>query len=241
MEKRMDDILFRHTAIATPNDKSDVFLARSATSDCAKNLVEESKEFDKLLKQSLKVEVPTDLVDKIMLEQSFAIERDKNMSARWHIAIAASIAFVIGLSLPMLGSLSTPQFDIGTVALQHVQEEYFLTAKANENATLQNVNAKLAIYGATAKEGLGEVLFVNYCRFEGTSALHMILKGEKGRVTVFVVPEDADFKPSAEFSSQYLKGISERVGKASVVIVGERDEPLEAMKEKLDKSIKWDI
>lgn len=241
MEKRMDDILFRHTAIATPNDKSDAFLARAADSDCAKSLVEESKAFDKLLKESLKIEVPTDLADKIMLEQSFALERDKNMSARWHIAIAASIAFVIGLSLPMMGSLSHPQSDIGTLALQHVQQEYFLTAKANENATLQSVNAKLAIYGGTAKEGLGEVLFVNYCSFEGTSALHMILKGQKGRVTVFVVPENGDFKPAAKFSSQHLRGISENIGKASVVIVGERDEPLEAMKEKLAESIKWDI
>ena len=237
----MDDILFRHTVIATPNDKSAAFLARVADSDCAKNLVEESKAFDKLLKEGLKVEVPTDLADKIMLEQSFALEHDKSMSARWHIAIAASIAFVIGLSLPMMSSLTHSKSDIGTVALQHVQQEYFLTAKANENATLQSVNAKLAVYGATAKEGLGEVLFVNYCSFEGTSALHMILKGEKGRVTVFVVPEDADFKPSAEFSSQHLRGISERIGKASVVIVGERGEPLEAMKEKLNQSIKWDI
>ena len=133
------------------------------------------------------------------------------------------------------------QADIGAVALEHVKSEYFLTAKANENATLQTVNAKLAVYGAEAKEGLGNVLFVNYCSFKGTSALHMILNGEKGRVTVFVVPEDGDFKPSAEFRDDHFKGISEQIGKASVVIVGEPDEPLEMMKQKLEQSIKWDI
>ncbi|MEL0658938.1 DUF3379 family protein [Psychromonas arctica] len=239
----MDDILFRHTAIATPNDKSEQFLSRATESDCAKKLIDESKAFDKLLKNSLQIEVPDDLTDKIMLEQSFALERDKNMSARWHVAIAASIAFVIGLSLPMLNSLTehSGPSDIGTIALQHVQQEYFLTAKANENATLQTVNAKLAVYGGTAESGLGEVMFVNYCSFEGTSALHMIFKGEKGRVTVFVVPEGGNFTPSAEFSNKHLKGISEQVGKASVVIVGEPDEPLEMMKEKINKSIKWDI
>ena len=239
----MDDILFRHTAIATPNDKSELFLSRAAESDCAKKLIDESKAFDKLLKKNLQVDVPSDLTDKIMLEQSFALERDKNMSARWHIAIAASIAFVIGLSLPMLNSLTEHNgpSDIGTIALQHVQQEYFLTAKANENATLQTVHAKLAVYGGTAESDLGEVMFVNYCNFEGTSALHMIFKGEKGRVTVFVVPEDGKFTPSVEFSNKHLKGISEHVGNASVVIVGEPDEPLEMMKDKINKSIKWDI
>jgi len=252
----MDDILFRHSAIATPNDKSDAFLSRAAASDSAKNLVEESKAFDKFLKDSLQVDVPKDLTDKILLEQSFALEHDKTVSARWHIAIAASIAFVIGISVPMMGQLTQSpaavytastaplvkqHSDIGSVALQHVKQEYFLTAKANENATLQTVNAKLAVYGAKAMDSFGEVLFVNYCSFEGTSALHMILKGQKGRVTVFVVPEDAGFKPSSSFKDKHLKGISEHLGNASLVIVGEPDEPLEVMKEKLAGSIKWDI
>jgi len=247
----MDDILFRHTAIATPNDKSEEFLKRKMSSDASKNLVDESKAFDKLLKDSLKVDVPDDLADKIMLEQSFALERDKNISARWHLAIAASVAFVIGLSIPLIqqtvnspvevAAVKKASEDIGNVALEMVKNEYFLTAKANENATLQTVNAKLAVYGAQAQEGLGEVLFVNYCSFKGTSALHMILKGEKGRVTVFVVPEKGNFKPAAKFSNEHLKGMSEPMGKANLVIVGEMDEPLEMTQEKLRESIKWDI
>ncbi|WP_413692724.1 DUF3379 family protein [Psychromonas sp. KJ10-2] len=247
----MDDILFRHTAIATPNDKSEEFLERAMSSDSSKKLVDDSKAFDKLLKDSLKVDVPDDLADKIMLEQSFALERDKNISARWHLAIAASVAFVIGLSIPLIQKTVTPPVevaaveqapeDIGNVALEMVKNEYFLTAKANENASLQAVNAKLAVYGGQAKEGLGEVMFVNYCSFKGTSALHMILKGEKGRVTVFVVPEHGKFTPAAKFSNEHLKGMSEKMGKTNIVIVGEPDEPLEMTQEKLHDSIKWDI
>ena len=238
----MDDILFRHTAIATPNEKSEDFLDRLAESECAQKLVKESKEFDQLLKDSLKIDVPDDLANKILLEQSFAIEQDKTISNRWHIAIAASIAFVIGLSVPMVNSALNHQTpNIGSVALQHVQQEYFLTAKVNEQASLKNVNVKLARYGATVENELGNVYFVNYCDFEGTSALHMILDGEKGRVTVFVVPDGTEFKPAAEFSNQHFKGISEHVGNAKVIIVGEHDEPLEKMKTMLDKNIKWDI
>jgi len=238
----MDDILFRHTAIATPNEKSEDFLDRLAESECAQKLVKESKEFDQLLKGSLNIDVPNDLADKILLEQSFAIEHEKTINNRWHIAIAASIAFVIGLSVPMLNtSINHQTPNIGNVALQHVQQEYFLTAKVNEQASLQNVNVKLARYGASAQEDLGNIYFVNYCDFEGTSALHMILDGEKGRVTVFVVPDGTEFKPAAEFSNQHFKGISEHIGKAKVVIVGERDEPLEKTKIMLNKSLKWDI
>jgi len=238
----MDDILFRHTAVATPNDKTDEFLSRLAESECGQKLVKEGKAFDQMLKDSLKIDVPKDLTNKILLEQSFAIEHDKTVNNRWHIAIAASIAFVIGLSLPMLNSsIHHQESDIGSVALQHVQQEYFLTAKVNEQATLQNVNVKLARYGGTVNKELGNIFFVNHCSFEGTSALHMILQGEKGKVTVFVVPDDTDLKPAAEFNNQHFKGISEHVGKANVVIVGERDEPLDKVKEMLDTNIQWEI
>ena len=121
------------------------------------------------------------------------------------------------------------------------QDEYFLTSKVNEDASLKNVNVKLARYGGTLDQEFGGVYFVNYCDFEGTHALHMVVKGEKGRVTVFVVPEDANFTSAAEFSNERFKGISEHIGNAKVVIVGERDEPLEKMKTMLDKNIQWDI
>lgn len=237
----MDDILFRHTAIATPNDKAEAFLLRVNATECGQSLINEAKEFDQLLKDALHVDVPDDLRNKILLKQSFLIKREKKINHRWHIAVAASIAFIIGLNLSMLGNLYSSPSDIGSIALQHIQHASFFTDKVNEKASLQSVNVKLARYGGVASEGLGEVLFVNYCAFEGTSALHLILKGEKGRVNVFVVPEDAGFKEIAEFSNQHLKGISERLGKTNVVIVGERGESLNKMKEKLATNIQWEI
>ncbi|WP_028863722.1 DUF3379 family protein [Psychromonas aquimarina] len=237
----MDDILFRHTAIATPNDKSDEFLQRAAESEQNKALVNEAASFDAELQSLLKVDVPDGLADKILLEQSFEAENNRTLSNRWHIAIAASIAFVIGLSLPLLNTLSHSPLDIGTAAMKHVQQEYYFTAKINEQASLAMVNAKLASYGGKAQSDLGKVLFVNYCNFEGTPALHMIMEGEKGRVTVFVVPDDAGFVDAEKFNDQHLKGLSEKMGNANVVIVGERDEPLEKVQLKLQENILWDI
>lgn len=237
----MDDILFRHTATATPNDKSDEFLKRIAESDSDKALVKEAKQFDDSLKALLQVEPPADLSDKILLEQSFAVEKERVMSGRWHIAIAASVAFVIGISMPLLNDLSHSPQDIGEVAMQHVKAEYYFTAKTDEKASLSMVNAKLARYGAHAHDNLGEVSYVNYCSLKGTPALHMVLKGEKGPVTVFVVPEDAKFTPNESFHNQHMKGITEKMGDSNVVIVGERDEPLQRTRNMIHKNIQWEI
>jgi len=237
----MDDILFRHTAIATPNDKSEEFLRRQSDSEQGKTFVDQAKLFDLELQSILKVDLPDDLTDKILLEQSFAIENEKNLSHRWHLAIAASVAFIIGITLPLLNNLNNFPNEIGSVAMQHVQQEYYFTEKINERAPLSTVNAKLASYGGRAKEDLGEVLFVNYCSFEGTPALHMIIQGEKGRITVFVVPEEAGLINSPTFNNQHLKGLTENVGKASLVIVAEKEEPLEKIQLKLQENIQWDI
>lgn len=237
----MDDILFRHTATATPNDKSEEFLQRLADSDKDKALVKEAKQFDASLKALLKVDVPEGLADKILLEQSFAVEKDRIVSGRWHIAIAASIAFVIGITLPQLNNFSHSPLDIGEVAMQHVQAEYYFTAQANERADLKMVNAKLARYGAQAHSNLGDVSYVNDCSFEGTPALHMVVQGEKGPITVFVVPQEAKFIESKTFNNQHLKGISEKMGNTNVVIVGEKDESLQKIRNAMENNIQWDI
>jgi hypothetical protein len=237
----MDDILFRHTAIATPNDKNDEFLRRQCDSEKNKTLVDQAKKFDLELQSVLKVDLPNDMIDKILLEQSFAIENKKNVNHRWHLAIAASVAFLIGISLPLLNNLNYFTQNIGTVALQHVQEEYYFTEKVDENASLSTVNAKLARYGGLAKDDLGDVLYVNHCAFDGRPGLHMIIKGEQGRITVFVVPDDVGLKNSPDFYNQRLKGITEKLGKVSLVIVGEKDEPLEKMQQKLKENIQWQI
>lgn len=237
----MDDILFRHTAIATPNSKNDDFLQRLADSDKDKALVNQAKEFDANIQRLLKVDVPEGLTDKILLEQSFAIENERIKSGRWHIAIAASIAFVLGITLPLLNNFSHYPSDIGEVAMQHVKAEYYFTAQSNERADLKMINAKLARYGAEAQDQLGEVSFINYCDFDGTPALHMVMQGEKGQITVFVVPGDAKFIETEQFNNQYLKGITEKMGNANVVIVGERDESLQKVRDSMGNNIKWDI
>ncbi|MCG6202589.1 DUF3379 family protein [Psychromonas antarctica] len=237
----MDDILFRHTAIATPNYKGDEFLQRQAESEKNKSLVNEAKQFDLDLQSLLKVDLPENLADKILFQQYSSINHKRQLNNRWHIAIAASIAFVIGISLPLLNGLTHSPLDIGTVAMQHVQQEYYFTAKINEQASRTTINAKLASYGGQVQGELGEVFFVNYCQFAGTSALHMIMQGEKGRVTVFVVPAGEEFIETPSFNNQHLKGVTKKMGHANVVIVGERDEPLEKMDLKLQKNIQWDI
>ncbi len=138
----MDDILFRHTATATPNDKSDEFLQRIADSDSDKERVKQAKQFDANLQSLLKVDVPEGLTDQILLEQSFSVENERIMNGRWHIAIAASVAFIIGITLPLFSNLSHSPLDIGEVAMQHVKAEYYFTAQSNERADLKMVNAK---------------------------------------------------------------------------------------------------
>jgi len=216
----MDDILFRHTAIATPSDKSKEFLDTVEENEQNKALVKEAKAFDVQLQSMLKVPVPENLADKILLEQSFLIENDKKSSNRWHIAIAASVAFIIGISLPSISSFTEPTPDMGTVAINHVIQEYYMTSKIDEKATMPMINAKLASYGGKLTSDLANVTFVNFCDFKGIKALHMVMKGEKGPVAVFVVPGDAGFIEKAEFHNHDLKGMTEKMGKSDIVIDG---------------------
>lgn len=237
----MDDILFRHTAIATPNDKSESFLEGMNSSDNNKALVQAAQQFDESLKSLLNIDVPEGLADKILLEQRFVVDNERVKSGRWHIAVAASIAFVIGISLPLFNKVYYAPLDIGEVAMEHVESQNDFVSQSNEHANLKMINAKLARYGAKAHTDLGEVRYVNYCNFEGTPALHMVIQGEKGQIAVFVVASDAGFIETEVFNNQYLKGITEKMGNANVVIVAEKGESLQATRNAMLNNIYWDI
>jgi hypothetical protein len=60
----------------------------------------------------------------------------------------------------------------------------------DERVSLHTINAKMEKYGATLSEMPGmKVTYVNHCAFYQGPALHMVLQGKMGPVTLFLVPK----------------------------------------------------
>lgn len=197
--------------------------------------------------QSLEVPVPPELLTRLLeqqrrLEASALAASDKNQSStrgRWNLAIAASVAFAVGLSFSMFRS--PIQQDLGQYALAHVRSETPMVEKMLMPQPLDGINAKLASYNLQLNDFPESILFANFCDFNGTKSLHLVMKTAQGFVTVFVVPSDAELEYVDSFKDPQYAGTSIQLKTANVVVVSDVPAELDRMPAIVKKSLTYKI
>jgi hypothetical protein len=227
----MDDLQFRRTIYADP-DCSDKSVLDAAAHDAAKQeFWDELKKLDNSIVQASKVDVPAGLAQKLILKQTVEQHKVDRKRTKVHLALAASIAFAFGISVTML---QQPAIDLGEHALAHIYHEGDgFALKANGDVSLTQVNAKLASLGTQFTGKVGRIYFANFCNFDGLRSFHMVMQGEHGKVTVFVLPLDENQKPVEHFTDGKMYGETIETRQARFVIVGEEGKSLEGFKSKL--------
>ena len=64
------------------------------------------------------------------------------------------------------------------------------------------------------------------------------MQGQYGQVTILLMP-DEHVAEAMPIDGEYLKGVILPVGRGSIAIVGDRDEPLESIKKNVVNSVVW--
>ena len=233
----MDELEFRRTLYADPYCKDDKVLAAIAGDPKKQVFCKELKQLDKNMQQASQVKVPDDLMHKLILRQTMQSHRTTKVRNRIQLAVAASVAFVVGVSFTMWQQ--SHLLDLSKQAIAHVHYEGGYALDAEENFSIQQVNAKLAQFGAEFSEDIGRVYYANFCDFENVRSLHMVVEGENGKVSVFIIPHDATYL--AEGSSQDRRYNSQAVDlkRASIVVVQEAGTNNNKMKEQLKRKIQF--
>ncbi|KXF81336.1 DUF3379 family protein [Enterovibrio coralii] len=236
----MDELEFRRRLLADPQDRDPALSAAKQESPANQKLAAELEQLDVMIDQALRVDVPEDLVDKVLFKQTSDVIRE-NRKPRFHLAIAASVAFVFGIMLGQFNWQTLPTAptspNLGQIALEHYYHEEGFTKDAFEGATLQQVNAKLLPLGKTFNGTLpGQVSYLNHCSFDDRHAVHMVLKADNGEdYTVFVVPQQS---PAMEkYTDGNMEAVSMPANDSSVIVVGKEGSDIMPVLEELTKHL----
>lgn len=231
----MDELEFRRILYADPNCSDEKVLKAIADDPKKQAFCKELKQLDKKMHQASQVKVPDDLVQKLLLRQTMQTHSASKARNRIQLAMAASVAFLAGVSFTMWQQ--NDLLDLSEQAIAHVYHEGNYALGAQENYSLQQVNAKLAQFGGEFTEELGHVYYANFCDFENVRSLHMVMQGENGKVSVFVIPHNDthDAKGSAEARGYQSQAMD--VNRASIVVVGEEGADIQGIKEQLKRKI----
>lgn len=236
----MDDLQFRRTLYADPKSQDPEITAAKAESS-KQQFAHDIEQLERKIEHALDIPVPDDLYNKLILRQTLTSHRQQKRKTRIHLALAASVAFAFGLTLNFM-QFSSAYAGIDDYALAHVYHEQ----GAHDNNTLARVsltslNAKMASFNGSFSNVVGELLSADYCRFDGIKSLHLVFQGELSPVNVFIVPNDFDLVNSKAFSNVELQGVAQSFGSQSLIIVADKQEPLNRWKNNLSDNIQWSI
>ena len=232
---KMDELEFRRILYADPNCTDEEVLAAIADDPKKQAFYKELKQLDKEMHQASQIKVPDDLVHKLILRQTMASHKSSKVRNRIQLAMAASVAFVVGVSFTMWQQNNL--LDLSKQAIAHVHYEGDYALQAQENVSLQQVNAKLAKFGGEFSEDIGRVYYANFCDFENVRSLHMVLEGENGKVSVFVVPHNNAYLAEGSSSDTRYSSQAIDLKRASIIVVGEEGTNIGDMQQQLNKKI----
>lgn len=229
----MDELKFRRQAYEDPHNQDPEFVAQMQESAENQAFVAELKRLDTKLINALKVDVPEDLADKLILRQQLQQHHKQRRQTGLLVAMAASIAFIVGISFSLL---RLGPVDLAEHALAHVYHEG-VALQVDQNVDFTQVNAQLAsmnnLGNAKFTEQPGKVYYTSYCDFQGVKSLHLVLQAEKGKVTLFIVPIEKRMVLDNTFADGKYQGMGFEAGDAYILLVGEDKTDLSFVKDEI--------
>ncbi|MEC8298368.1 DUF3379 family protein [Alteromonas abrolhosensis] len=232
----MDELEFRRRIYADPETTDSDVIEAAKADENKRSFWNEQKQLDKQLKQALKVDVPEDLANKLIWQQSADEFTRYKRRSRWYLAMAASVAFTVGIGITMWYH---QPLSIGGQALAHMQYAEVERAHSQLPVDLNMVNAKLASFGGSFSQMLEGVEVANYCHLSTVRSLHLIVNTPQGKMSVFVVPDRTDISVPSEFSDGNYHGESIKMKHANVMIVGDKNADLSEMKKAVSERIQF--
>jgi hypothetical protein len=237
----MDDLQFRRSILADPKSRDDAIYAAIKNDPAKQKFVQETEHLDNKIAQAMNIPVPDDLVNKLILRQTLASHQQQKSKTRVRLAMAASVALVMGLTANFMMFSSTYK-NLADYAIAHVNyEAKHFSNTAEPTVTLASLNDKMAVFKGSFDSTFGTLIFADYCRFDGNKSLHLVFQGQSSPVNVFILPDDKDLEFVANFEDAKLRGKSLHFNHSNIVVVGDKNEPIKQWQERVNKNITWSI
>jgi hypothetical protein len=196
-------------------------------------LLADERRFDALLQAALRVPV-----DASAGGQPQAAPRPR---PRWpaFAAVAASMLLAAGLWLGLQGRPATDVSPLGAEIVAHILHEPASLAVTASTVPAQEFDEVLRRGRAGLTQPVGSVSYAKLCPFRGEMVAHFVVQGEKGPVTVMLLPHEEVNGPTPIDEEGFVGTIVPMEGGGSAAIVGTPDEDIEIIRDRLQQAVRW--
>ncbi|MGI2261498.1 DUF3379 domain-containing protein [Shewanella sp. GXUN23E] len=232
----MDELEFRRRAYANPRNREQEFIDAAQASPEHQQFLQDLNQLDVKIAQALQVDVPEGLAERLLLNQQLAEQQRSRKFAPLLMAMAASVAMVLGVGY---ATWRMAPIALSEHAIAHVLHEP-AALSAHGDISFNQVNAQLASLSGFSDQGFvaqpGRILYSTYCDFQGVRSLHLVMQGENGKVTLFIVPTEDRMSMETQFADNHLQGLGFTRGDAFLLLVGEDQQDLTEVSRELNQT-----
>lgn len=230
---------------ADPSESFDGGALHSAECASCSSLKAEMLALDTQIAAALEIDVPELTMPELpaMAGKENVIDLSSRRAIRWTtpawVGLAASIvlATVIGVRFVSTG------VDHGTLAEQvvaHLDFEPRALTVTDEAVSDEKLYSVVRPAIASIDRDMGLITYAMSCKINGREVPHLVIQGEKGPVTILLMPHEMVDMP-IELSGQSIEGVILPVGDGSIAIIGERGEAIDKVGAKIKETVSWSI
>jgi len=155
------------------------------------------------------------------------------------LGIAASFALAAVVATQYLsGGSGYPSLADEIIAhLDHEPMALHVTTEAVSERTLDDVVRSDV---ATLSANVGLVTYARNCVINGKTIPHLVIQGEKGPITLLLLP-DEQIDMAVQLDGEGIHGVILPLGKGSIAIIGDREERIGEIEQRVIDSVTWSI
>lgn len=156
------------------------------------------------------------------------------------LPVAAAAALVLAAAAWIGLRIQAPEAgSLGAELVAHILHEPQSLAATAESAPAARVDAMLQRAGATLGRPVGLVSYAALCPFRGRLVAHFVVQGERSPVTVMLLPDEHVATAMPVREGDFVGTVVPIEGGGSVAIVGQPDEDLEQIRDRVVEAVRW--
>jgi hypothetical protein len=154
----------------------------------------------------------------------------------WY-ALAASVMLAVVIGVRMFGAGASYE-SLADEVLAHLDHEPYSLRPSATPVSDRRLGAVVPADVASMDHSAGLITYAQSCVINGKTVPHLVIQGERGPVTILLMPEEG-ISAAVPLDGENTHGVILPVGDGSIAIIGAREEKLERIEKSVLNSVRW--
>jgi hypothetical protein len=197
----------------------------------------EMQELDRAIGRALSLDVPELVLPELPDIDNVTTLPKRRRPALTFLALAATVVLAAFVGFRMIDT-GGEYGSLGEELLAHIDHErgalVVTDVPVSDDLLAQVVPTSIA----RLDQNTGLFTYARTCPVNGKTVPHLVMQGERGPVTIILMPDEKISGPET-VEGESVRGVILPVGDGSIAIFGEREEALDNIERKILDSVSW--